>query len=60
MTDKPDLPDLRDRKPTPGITPDMNNVKFAGDENRAVMPSSGKLLTPGPGNVVEGQTTKSS
>lgn len=52
-------PDLRDHKSKPGVTPDRNNVKFAGAENRTVMPSSGKLVTPDPGNVVAGQTTKS-
>jgi hypothetical protein len=56
MTHKPDL---RDTKAKPAATPDMNDVKFAGGENRRVMPSSGKLVSPDPGNVVEGQTTKS-
>jgi hypothetical protein len=51
--------DLRDQKPKPGATPDTNDVKFAGSENRKVMPSYGKLVTPDPGNVVEGQVTKS-
>jgi hypothetical protein len=50
------LRDVRDQKPK--ATPDTNDVKFAGDENRKVMPSSGKLVTPDPGNVPEGQTTK--
>ena len=53
-------PDLRDQKPKPGATPDTNDVKFAGDENRTVMPSSGKLVSPDPGNVVEGQGAKGS
>ena len=52
-------PDLRDQKSKPGATPDINSVKFSGDENRKVMPSSGKLVTPDPGNVVEGQNSKS-
>jgi hypothetical protein len=53
--------DLRDqaRKNRPHLTPDTNDVKFAGDENRKVMPSSGKITSPDPGNVVEGQATKS-
>lgn len=57
MTDKPDL---RDRNPNGQrhATPSNTDVKFAGDENRNVMPSSGKLVTPDPGNVPEGQTTK--
>jgi hypothetical protein len=55
----PNKSDLRDTKPKPGVTPNLNDVKFAGDENRKVMPSSGKLVTPDPGNVVEGQATKS-
>ena len=54
-----DKPDLRDTNPKPGATPDVNDVKFAGSENRRVMPSSGKLVTPDPGNVAEGQATKS-
>jgi hypothetical protein len=56
MTNKPDL---RDQKAKPAATPDVNDVKFAGSENRRVMPSSGKLVSPDPGNVVDGQTTKS-
>ncbi|HJR56741.1 MAG TPA: hypothetical protein VJ798_09195 [Rhizomicrobium sp.] len=51
--------DLRDQvKPKPGVTPTNTDVEFAGDENRTVMPSSGRLVTPDPGNVVEGQTSK--
>jgi len=34
-------------------------VEFAGDENRTVMPSSGRIVSPDPGNVVEGQNSKS-
>jgi len=52
------LKDVRDQKAQPRVTSDLNDVKFAGDENRKVMPSSGKLVTPDPGNVPEGQTTK--
>ncbi|MBV9550830.1 MAG: hypothetical protein JO256_14265 [Alphaproteobacteria bacterium] len=52
------LRDVRDQKAQPRATPDLNDVKFAGDENRKVMPSSGKLVTPDPGNVPEGQTTR--
>ena len=52
------LKDVRDRKAQPHLTTDTNDVKFAGDENRKVMPSSGKLVTPDPGNVPTGQTTK--
>jgi hypothetical protein len=51
--------DLRDQKAAPRLTPDINDVKFAGDENRKVMPGSGKITSPDPGNVVEGQATKS-
>ena len=51
--------DLRDQKAKPRLTPDVNDVKFAGDENRKVMPSSGKIVSPDLGNVVEGQATKS-
>jgi hypothetical protein len=51
--------DLRDQaKPKPGVTPTDTDVEFAGDENRKVMPSTGRLVTPDPGNVVEGQNSK--
>ncbi len=51
--------DLRDQvTPKPGVTPTNTDVEFAGDENRKVMPSSGRLVTPDPGNVVEGQNSK--
>ena len=52
-------PDLRDQTHKPGVTPTNTDVEFAGDENRSVMPSSGRIVSPDPGNVVEGQTTKS-
>jgi hypothetical protein len=51
--------DLRDQKHKPGVTPTDTNVDFAGDENRNVMPSSGKIVSPDPGSHVEGQTSKS-
>ena len=53
--------DLREQaaKARPHATPDTNDVKFAGDENRKVMPSTGKITSPDPGNVVDGQATKS-
>lgn len=52
--------DLRDTKPgKPGVTPTHTDVKFAGSSNPQVMPSSGRLVTPDPGNVVEGQNSKS-
>lgn len=53
-------PDLRDQLPKghKHATPTDTDVKFAGAENRNVMPSSGKLVTPEPGNVPEGQATK--
>jgi hypothetical protein len=51
--------DLRDQPASkPGVTPTDTEVEFAGDENRKVMPSSGRLVTPDPGNVVEGQNSK--
>lgn len=51
--------DLRDQaKPKPGVTPTDTDVEFAGEENPKVMPSSGRLVTPDPGNVVPGQTSK--
>jgi hypothetical protein len=59
MNKKPDLRDQA-KKARPHLTPDTNDVKFAGAENRGVMPSSGKLASPDLGNKVEGQTTKSS
>jgi hypothetical protein len=52
-------PDLRDQaKNRPHGTPDLNDVKFAGAENRGVMPGSGTIVSPEPGNKVEGQTSK--
>jgi len=52
--------DLREQmKSKPGVTPTDTDVKFAGSRNPTVMPSSGRTITPDPGNVVEGQTTKS-
>jgi hypothetical protein len=57
---KTQKPDLRDqgKKDRPHVTPDLNDVKFAGARNPGVMPGSGKYVTPGPGNEVEGQTSK--
>ncbi len=54
-------PDLRNQTvgARPHATPDLNDVKFAGDENRKVMPGSGRITSPDPGNVAEGQATKS-
>jgi hypothetical protein len=53
-------PTLRDTvKTSPRLTPDINDVKFAGAENRSVMPNPGTLDTPDPANVVEGQNSKS-
>ena len=40
-------------------TTNVNDVEFAGSENRKVMPSSGRIVSPDPGNVVEGQNSKS-
>jgi hypothetical protein len=53
-------PDLRGKsgKDRPHVTPDVNDVKFAGATNSGVMPSSGKYVTPGPGHEAEGQTSK--
>jgi hypothetical protein len=51
--------DLRDqKKPQPGVTTTNTDVEFAGAPNPKVMPSSGRLVTPDPGNVVEGQNRK--
>jgi hypothetical protein len=58
MTDTPKH-DLRDQTaPKPGVTPTDTDVTFAGAENPKVMPSSGRLVTPAPDNVVEGQNSK--
>lgn len=57
MTKKPDLRDQA--KNRPHATANLNDVKFAGAENRGVMPSSGRIVSPDPGNVVEGQNSKS-
>jgi hypothetical protein len=53
--------DLREqaKKARPHATTNVNDVEFAGDENRKVMPSSGRITSPDPGNVVEGQNSKS-
>ena len=51
--------DLRKDTHKPGVTPTNTDVDFAGDENPKVMPSSGRMVSPDPGNVVEGQTSKS-
>lgn len=52
--------DLRDQKtPKGGVTPTNTDVEFAGGENRTVMPGSGRIVSPDPGNVVEGQGSKS-
>ncbi len=54
-----DKRDLRDQKNNqPGVTPTDTDVTFAGSRNPKVMPSSGRLVTPAPDNVVEGQATK--
>jgi hypothetical protein len=50
-------PDLRDRK-APRTTVTNTDEKFAGDENRNVVPPSAKMVTPDPSNVPEGQATK--
>ena len=53
-------PDLREQmKSKPGVTPTNTDVTFAGARNPAVMPDSGRLVTPAPDNVVEGQGAKS-
>jgi hypothetical protein len=61
MTDKR-KPDLRDQggKGRPQVTPDTNDVKFAGARNPGVMPGSGKIVSPEPGDGVEGQNSKGS
>jgi hypothetical protein len=60
MSKTPKKPDLRDRdgKGRPHVTPTNTDVKFAGAENRNVMPGSSKIVSPDPGNKVEGQTSK--
>jgi hypothetical protein len=60
MSKMPKKPDLRDQggKGRPSVTPTNTDVKFAGAENRSVMPGSGKIVSPDPGNKVEGQTSK--
>jgi hypothetical protein len=40
------------------VTPTNTDVAFAGDKNAKVMPSSGRMVTPAPDNVVEGQNSK--
>jgi hypothetical protein len=54
-------PDLRDQSPKGHrhVTPTDTEVKkFAGDESPDIAPSTGRLVTPDPGNVPEGQATK--
>ena len=55
--------DLRDDAGKPGVTPDRNDLKFAGDENRKIVPDSGEhAVNPTPGSragMAEGQVTKS-
>jgi len=58
MTSKHDLREEA-KKARPHATTNLNDVTFAGDENRTVMPSSGRIVSPDPGNVVEGQNSKS-
>jgi hypothetical protein len=50
-------PDLRDPR-APGTTLTNTDEKFAGDENRTIVPPTAKMVTPDPGNVPEGQVTK--
>ena len=55
-----DKPTLREQiKDKPGLTPTDTDVTYAGARNPNVTPDSGRLVTPDPGNVVDGQGTKS-
>ncbi len=60
MSKTPKKPDLRDRdgKGRPHVSLTNTDVRFAGAENRSVMPGSGQIVSPDPGEKVEGQTSK--
>lgn len=58
QTEKPTM--REQMKDKPGLTPTNTDVTYAGARNPNVLPDSGRLVTPDPDNVVDGQGSKSS